>query len=232
VADAIAEMERCKKMGLRTTALQQWPNGSGDPAKDHREDDRFWAAALDLEMRLSPHVNFGAGVPGPSLIPGGVSPDGALSGLGFSGGKPSVTIGQMTYHGVFDRFPKMQIYFGEAGAGWLAMHLDWMDEFYNRWYTFSDTKLKKQPSQYIRDHVKFSFIHDRMAMKLKDYIGVDLLMWGSDFPHSVGTFPDSKVVLDELFEGISPAERRQVLVGNVCDFFGLDAEKPLTPTPK
>jgi predicted TIM-barrel fold metal-dependent hydrolase len=68
-------------------------------------------------------------------------------------------------------------------------------------------------------------------MQLRHYIGVDLLMWGTDFPHSVGTFPDTQYILEELFEGVPEDERRKVLVDNVCDFFGLDPNKELTPTP-
>jgi predicted TIM-barrel fold metal-dependent hydrolase len=56
-------------------------------------------------------------------------------------------------------------------------------------------------------------------------------MWGSDFPHSVGTHPHSRQFIEELFEDVPERERHQVLVDNVCDFFGLDPEKELTPTP-
>ena len=226
VDDAIAEMERCRKLGLRTNVLQQWPNGSGNPKP---EDDRFWAASLNLGMRISPHANFGAGTPPPHEIV--VTPEASIQ-YQMNGGRPcAMTIGQMIYHGVFDRFPNLRIYFAEAQGGWLAPHMDFADEFYQRWYTYHNIKLKKQPSQYIRDHCMFSFIHDRMAMALRKYIGVDILMWGSDFPHSVGTFPESRAILDELFEDVPEVERHQVLVGNVCDFFGLAPEKPLTSTP-
>jgi predicted TIM-barrel fold metal-dependent hydrolase len=224
--DAIAEMERCKKMGFRGIAVGDWPNGSGAPSK---EDDRFWAAALDMDMKLAPHLSFGSNAL--PMDPIGVSAEQALSGHGFTGGKPANTIAQLILSGVFDRFPKMKIYFAEAQGGWLAPHMDFMDEFYQRWYTWHGIKLSKQPSQYIRDHMRFSFIHDRMAMKLRNFIGTDLLMWGSDFPHSVGTWPDSRTILDELFEDVPVAERKKVLVDNVCEFFGLDPEKPLTPTP-
>ena len=68
--------------------------------------------------------------------------------------------------------------------------------------------------------MRFSFIHDRLAMQLRQYTGVDVLMWGSDFPHSVGSFPDSRQVLAELFEGVPEDEKCQVLVANPCAFFG------------
>ena len=226
VDDAIAEMKRCKEMGLISMCLANWPNGGPTPAP---EDDRFWAAALDLEMKISPHVNFGGG---PSLTGQGtgVSAESAVTGTMVNQG-PVLTIGRMMTNGVFDRFPKLMFYFAETNAGWLPFLFNFMDEFYMRWYKYHNIGLKKMPSQYYRDHCKFSFIQDRMAMKYRHDIGVDLLMWGSDFPHSVGTFPDSREILSELFEDVPEAERRKVLVENVCEFFDLDPEKELTATP-
>ena len=226
VDDAIAEMKRCKEMGLISMCLQNWPNGGPTPTP---EDDRFWAAAIDLNMKISPHGNFGGG----ASITGqgtGVSAELAVTGTMVNQG-PVLTIGRLMMNGVFDRYPKLKIYFAETNCGWLPFLLNFMDEFYMRWYKYHNLGLKKMPSQYYRDHCKFSFIQDRMAMKYRHDIGLDLLMWGSDFPHSVGTFPDSREILSELFEDVPEAEKRQVLVENVCKFFDLDPEKELTPTP-
>jgi predicted TIM-barrel fold metal-dependent hydrolase len=87
------------------------------------------------------------------------------------------------------------------------------------------------PSQYWRDHCLFGFVHDRLAMKLRDYSSTDMLLWGSDFPHSQGTFPDSQEILGELLEDVPQADRRKVLVTNACNFLGLDPEAPITETP-
>ena len=230
IDEAIAEMERCKKMGLITVCPSMWPNGGLNPAP---EDDRFWAAALDMDMKISPHITFGswdwptnlAGGPdlGAELVVGGQR--------GVGQGRCGVTIARLIAGGVFDRFPKLKIYLAETQAGWSAPHLDLMDDFFQRWYSYHNLKLKKQPSQYYRDHLLFSFIYDRMAMKLRQFIGVDMLMWGSDFPHSVGTYPDSRETLTDLFEEVPEDEKRKVLVTNATDFFGLDPEKELTPTP-
>jgi len=56
-------------------------------------------------------------------------------------------------------------------------------------------------------------------------------MWGSDFPHSVGSFPESRAWIEEIFAPCSPEERRTVLVDNPCRYFGLDPEAEITPTP-
>jgi len=223
-ADAVAELERAKKMGLRAAALSMWPNGSPDPIPE--ADERFWAAALDLDMKITPHSSFG----GPIKVYEGVSREGAVCASGALGWPCTGTIGRLMLY-VFDQFPDLKFYFAETQGAWLAHALNWMDEFYLRWYRYHDVHLKKMPSQYYRDHCRFSFIHDRVVMQLRQFIDPALLMWGTDFPHSIGSYPDSRQVLAEIFDGVPQSVRRQVLVDNVCEFFDLDPDRELTPTP-
>jgi len=224
VEDAIAEVERIRRLGLIAISLTAWPNGTHAPKPD--EDDRFWAAVLDLDARLAVHQTFGMGLNSPDRV--------ALeAAVSASNKQPpwSYDIGRLILYGTFDRFTNLKIYFAETGAGWLAHTLCFADEYYLRWFKYFDLKLRKLPSQYWRDHCRFSFIIDRLAMPLARFTGLDLLMWGSDFPHSVGTYPDSREMLDDMFEEVSAQARRAVLVDNVCEFFGLDPDRSLTPTP-
>ena len=107
---------------------------------------------------------------------------------------------------VFDQFPSLKFYFAETQGAWLAHALNWMDEFYLRWYRYHDVNLRKMPSQYYRDHCRFSFIHDRVVMQLRQFIDPALLMWGTDFPHSIGSLSRSAAILAEIFDGV-PDER-------------------------
>lgn len=218
--DAIAEMERCKKLGLPSICLASWPNG-GSTYKP--EDDRYFAAALDLDMKQSPHRNFGGGPTATSDF----EPIMVLQGSGVG----AFTIGQLILHGVFDRFPALKLYFAESQASWLPYNLTRTDDIYRRWGHYWGVKLKQMPSDYYRAHTRFSFTFDRLAVEFRYHIGLDLLMWGSDLPHSVGTFPKSREFLDDMFQGISDVERRKILVDNPCEFFDLDPERGLTPTP-
>jgi predicted TIM-barrel fold metal-dependent hydrolase len=56
-------------------------------------------------------------------------------------------------------------------------------------------------------------------------------MWGSDFPHSVGSFPQSRTWIEIIFDGVSSELRRQILVENPARFFHLDPEAEITETP-
>jgi predicted TIM-barrel fold metal-dependent hydrolase len=54
-----------------------------------------------------------------------------------------------------------------------------------------------------------------------NYIGIDQLLWGSDFPHPEGTWPHSKKVVDQLFAGVPEAEREAIVGGNVAKIYNI-----------
>jgi len=83
--------------------------------------------------------------------------------------------------GVLERYPNIRISFGESGIGWIPYALDRMDfEWEDR---FRDLGLKMRPSEYWRRQCKATFQFDPIGTKLIDDIGVETLMWGSDYPH-------------------------------------------------
>src|SRR5213594_1040758 len=98
---------------------------------------------------------------------------------------------------VLERYPRMRISFGESGIGWLPYALDRMDfEWEDR---FRDLGLTMKPSDYWRRQCKATFQFDRIGTKLIDDIGVETLMWGSDYPHTDGVWPESSKYIEEQF---------------------------------
>ena len=138
VAEDIAEMERCKRMGLKGAWLSTFPSGKGFPTP---EDDRFWAAALDLDMPLVIHTSFPTKVGSREtpLFKYPKEPEGerrpptdfvqrfARQAPHHSG---SVEISQFIVAGIFDRFPKLQIYWAENNVGWLPYFGEQIDKEY------------------------------------------------------------------------------------------------------
>lgn len=225
IDDAINEMKRCKEMGLKSISLINFPNGGGEPKT---EDDRFWAESLKIGMALSPHLSFGSRT---SPVDG-MNPDLSMV-LGGGGGASGAmySISQLIAFGTLDRFPQLKFHFAEANAGWMAWALWKMDDDYDIMKVAAKGNLKKAPSQYVRDNCFFSIIRDPISMKVRDLIPWENLMWGSDFPHSVGSFPNSHKWLDIIFEGVSAADRRKIVLENPAAFYGLDLNKPITETP-
>ncbi len=95
----------------------------------------------------------------------------------------------MIFGGVLERFPRLRVVLGESGIGWIPYILwrmdgEWEDQF-------KDLSLTMPPSEYWKRQCWATYQTDPMGVKLLDELGVDKVMWGSDFPHPDGVWPDS-----------------------------------------
>jgi len=231
IDDAIAELEFLKREGIRSVSLHNFPNGSGFAAP---EDDAFWKRSLELGIKLSPHFGFGQMAPGMNQVGLGTTGDpfaGTLTQR-VSGQPPMYTMSQLIVAGVFDRFPKLEFYFAEVNASWLPWALFVFDDNYEIFRGAFNRKLNRKPSEYVLDHFWFGIIRDPKAIAMREHVPFDRLMFGTDFPHSVGTFPNSKKFLDECFAGLDPKYFRKMLLENPAKYYGLDLDKDITETPR
>lgn len=124
------------------------------------------------------------------------------------------------YGGVLEAHPRLKIVVGESGIGWLPymlehMDLEWEDQF-------ADLTLTKRPSEYWHGQCYATYQSDRIGLRLIDVIGVENVMWGSDFPHPDGVWPDSQEFIEREFEGISAEIRRRVTCDNAANLYGFD----------
>jgi predicted TIM-barrel fold metal-dependent hydrolase len=65
----------------------------------------------------------------------------------------------------------------------------------------------------------------RADIDLRDQIGTEQIMWGSDFPHPEGTWPHTQDYYKTTFSGIPEADGRKILGENAVDFYGLDRQR-------
>ncbi len=120
---------------------------------------------------------------------------------------------------VLERYPNVRVALGESGIGWLPYALDRMDfEWEDR---FKDLGLKMKPSDYWRRQCKATFQFDNIGTKLVDDIGVESLMWGSDYPHGDGVWPDSDRYIKEQFGHLPADVARMITCDNAAKFYGL-----------
>ena len=235
VDDAIAEMEHCVKMGTRAVRLNTFPSGKGYPTP---EDDRFYAAVLDLDVALTIHTSMtttqyqGRSV---SLMQYPRQPEGeerppidfleriARHGIHHCGG---IEAAQLIMTGVFDRFPDLQIYWAENNIGWIPYYYEQMDRAYevNRHWAQKSLGLEplsRLPSEYLRDHAHWGFFEDPFGMRIRHEVGVDRIMWSTDFPHIVTRWPHSLETLESQMAGVPEEEKYQIVAGNAIKFFKL-----------
>ncbi len=235
--DVIGELEYCAKAGFKTALLQGLPGGKAYPAQ---EDDRFWSAALDLHMPISVHVDLDrTGEREGPLFKYPHEPEAIMKKLdrdliyqvgrfGPVHGNGAIPAVQWVLSGLFDRFPNLRIFFAENQIGWIPFFLQAADVRYDRHHRWAarllDYKpIKRPPSEYIREHILWGFQFDRLGVELRHKIGVERLIWGSDFPHQESDWPESLKIIERNFAGVPENEKYNMVCGNAVEFFNLSS---------
>jgi predicted TIM-barrel fold metal-dependent hydrolase len=231
--DAVAELEYCARAGLKGVALYRFPGGKGYPTP---EDDRFWAASLDLQMPITAHTNSGSTrftregpyFPYPRRLTGSRGEREPLTTelFRFCGDSAFAPV-QLAFAGVFDRFSDLQIYWAETQAGWLPFALWQLDDQYEQFGAMFNEEWglpfpERRLSEYLRSQNLWGFLVDPIGVSQRDVVGVDKLLWGSDFPHSATHWPNTRATLEQTFPGVPEDERRMMVAGNAVRFFHLD----------
>jgi predicted TIM-barrel fold metal-dependent hydrolase len=126
--------------------------------------------------------------------------------------------------GVLDRHPRLKFALVESEAGWLPWALQALDLMQSR-RRFGLTNLELQPSEYFHRQGWATFIEDRVAIGMLDYIGVDRLMWSNDWPHDEGTYQESEQIVNRLLGHLPDSTKRKLLHDNAAALYGLDGHK-------
>lgn len=188
-------------MAAQAAALTGDPNGARQ--FNQPEFDRFWAAAVDLDMTLTIHL-------GARMARFGDA-DKFLPDLLMTKFAMAEPIAIMILGGVFMRFPKLRFVSVESGVGWFAFAANYMDRTWEKQRYWTKSPLTELPSFYMDQNVYGSFIHDRIGVELRKAPGAKNIMWSSDYPHSETTFPDSAQVIERDFVGVPQDERREII---------------------
>jgi predicted TIM-barrel fold metal-dependent hydrolase len=214
----VAELERSARLGLRG-AMLSISQKSGEDYSNARFD-RLWAAAADLGMPVSLHV---AASETDFHATGNMWADFSCV---FT---PTMyTIVSMIFAGVFDRHRGLKALSVENDASWALAVLERMDDRWqhDRHWAWGDAMTSgRKPSEIFHDHVACTFMRDRTAILNREIIGRGNLMWGSDFPHFDGAWPNGADTLARQFVDI-PAED-QIRIGrtNAIAFYDLPLER-------
>jgi predicted TIM-barrel fold metal-dependent hydrolase len=87
---------------------------------------------------------------------------------------------------------------------------------------FSDLELSLKPSEYWHRQMYATFQQDHVGIALLDRLGVDNVMWGSDYPHPDGVFPDSQEVLQQQLGEVSETVRQKIVCDNAAGLYGFE----------
>ena len=221
VEDGMRELSRTAKMGMAGAMISEYP--PEESRYDLPEYEPFWALAQDLDMPLSLHTatsrvgnNRGAGASSVRVA----------SNRANKVFLPSTSLCDMIFSGVFDRYPKLKVAIVEFELAWAAHLLGTMDYTYIERQKEASYRFRNDmmPSDFFRQNVYLSFQEDHVGIRLRDVIGVDSLMWGSDYPHAEATFPRSMEILDQILDGVEEKERAKIVGLNAASLYNFDLE--------
>ena len=235
---AVAEVEHCAKLGLRSVML---PCSYPWRPYDRPEYDRLWGAIVDADLVLNFHTFTGNLYMGadfaaldavtPEEFSRHVAGKGQLnyryerlstSVIGMAAGMGPIV--HLTGGGVLERHPKLRFVVTEAEGGWLAWVLQTMDAMQDR-RRLSLEPLPERASDYFRRQGAITITDDVVALHNLDLTGTQCILWGSDYPHDEGTYPNSARVIEMIRKRTTPEQAEAILAGNAARLYGFDLAK-------
>jgi predicted TIM-barrel fold metal-dependent hydrolase len=220
---AIAEMERCARLGFVGAMIWQVPPPHLPFLSDHYE--RFWAAAEAMEMPVDLHILTGFDY---SSRERGNPVEVRRGAANHKTAGAFNTLFDIIFSGVLDRYPRLTINLVESEIGWIPFMLHKWDTFTQRFQAREPVDLELLPSEYFTRQISATFFDDPVGCKILGYWGSDNCMWSTDYPHPTSTWPKSRELLVENL-GHLPRETLHKLVrDNVTRFYNITAPTPLT----
>jgi predicted TIM-barrel fold metal-dependent hydrolase len=136
-----------------------------------------------------------------------------------------LALADLVFTGVFERYPGLRVGSVEHELAWIPYFLAQMDYTYTDrpprgdWHRFPAGVL---PSDYFRTNCFASFQEDAVGIRERDVIGVETLMWGSDYPHTESTFPRSQEILRKILADVSAEDARKIVSENAAALYHFD----------
>ncbi|MBK5288937.1 MAG: amidohydrolase [Acidimicrobiia bacterium] len=228
---AVDGVRKAKARGAKGVLISNWPSGNGSLSRD---DDPFWAAAVDEGLPVSIHINIisraqraagrkAAAKAGNALydMSSEATRAKAIGGMSHVFSMAAGNITSMLFTGVFDRFPDLQVCWIETGVGWLPHFIECLDDRYWRNRGWGDLPIQHPPSYYWYRNNAASFITDRSGIALRHQVGIDNMMWSSDYPHHGNDWPYSRKVIEETMNAIPEAEKAKITGGNAARIWNI-----------
>jgi len=218
----VEDLEECAKKGLAGGLI--WASPPDDLPFYSETYDPFWAAAEELEMPLSLHEFAGL-----QWVDWDSNDKKRTVAGAINSHEVEKTFATFILSGILEKFPRLKVISAELNCGWLPYFLRRIDErFESRGTRLHGspfpTKLTMKPSDYFRRQLYATFIDDPFGVAHRSEIGVDNLLWSSDFPHSATFWPHSREKIANDFDGVSEEDKRKILFENVAKLYHFNVD--------
>lgn len=216
----VTEIRRVHALGVHAVTFSENPHKLGLPPLHSQHWDPFWAVCEELEVVVCLHLGSSSSLPETS--PGSViETSQTLAPLSLLN-----TATEIVWSPFLRKFPNLKIALSEGGIGWIPYFLDRCDYVYRHHRHWTGTDFGDMlPSQVFREHVITCFIEDRAGLVLKDDIGVDMICWEMDYPHSDSSWPAAPESFAPSLPFLTRDEVDKITYENTCRLFKFDPFK-------
>ena len=217
---AAAEVERLAKLGVHALSLSDNPALHGFPSIHSDYWDPLWKACSDNNVVICCHIGTGIKAEHASEL----SPiDAWITSMPISIANSAA---DWTFATFWQRYPKLKMALSEGGIGWIPYFLERADAVQRQHGAWTHFDLGgKKPSDIFREHIITCFIEDAHGLKSRDEIGVDMICWECDYPHSDCAWPNSPEVLWDCIKDVPKSDIDKITHLNVMREFSFDPFK-------
>lgn len=215
---AVAEVRHAASVGCKSLQLPVFPAELGLPDYWDTRYDPLWAAISDSGLPICCHIGMNTTLD--DLAGRDPTPQKGIfvPMVAMSAGE---ALGMWIMGGVFERYPDLRVVFVEPGLGWVAWWLYIADDL-NARQGYEFPALKELPSHYFHRNVFLTYIDEPDVLHhARTRLGVENVMWSSDYPHPVTSWPHSRELALPPLSGATSAERELILSGNAARVWSL-----------
>jgi predicted TIM-barrel fold metal-dependent hydrolase len=123
--------------------------------------------------------------------------------------------------GLLDKHNGLRVGWFEGGINWVVSAIQDAEHMYVSFRHMLDFELEYDVRHYWQTHMYSSFMLDPLGLNLIDEIGVDRVMWSTDFPHNESTFGYSQGSLASVVDSVGTEDAVRIVSRNVLDYLGL-----------
>jgi predicted TIM-barrel fold metal-dependent hydrolase len=211
-------LEELKSLGLKTFLMPLSPGKDLEKRPiDYASDamDGVWAAIEEVQVPVAHHIG--------ESPPASPNEHNAV-GIGMLQNMAPFRdlFGKYIFGGILDRHPGIQVGWFEAGINWVPSAIQDAQHIAASFHHIADLEVRHDPQHYWDTNMCASFVVDPLGLALVDRIGIDRVMWSTDFPHNESTYGYSGRSLATVVDAVGADRAPAVVGGNVKRFLGLD----------
>ena len=218
---SVKEVERVVAEHGKAVQVPLLPREQGAPPYWDEYYNPLWEILSDTGLPISQHV--GAS----TYLMNDVLPEDPTPFKGILQSLPPIfmseCVADWTVSGVLERWPGLKIVLVEAGIGWIPYFLERLDTMVDNhgWDTFPAKAISEKPSFYWHRNMAATFEQDLAGIRLLDLLGIENLMWATDYPHPDSTWPRSQEILQNHFKDLPKDDVEAIASGNVSRIYHL-----------